>query len=39
MNGWSIFGMVCAGVIVGVVVGLTVASVPDMVRFIKISNM
>ena len=38
-DGWSIFGKLCAGVIVATVVGLTLASVKDIDRYIKISNM
>jgi hypothetical protein len=39
MNGWAIFGMICAAVIVIVGVPLVLMNVKDLYRYIKISNM
>ncbi len=39
MNGWAIFGMICAAAIVLTVAGFSLASLKDVVRYIKISIM
>jgi hypothetical protein len=39
MDGWAIFGVVCAVIIVVAVVVAVLANIPDLLRYLKIKSM